>query len=122
MAFKFVNVNPSGAKTDDCVTRAITLASGLDYFDIQEKLVLTSKLFGCDRLARCCYQNLLEYVLKYTPIECQGLTVNEFCELHPYGTYLVRIQGHLTTVIDGDVNDTWYCGDFICDKAWKASA
>lgn len=121
MAFKFVNVNPSGARTDDCVTRAISLASGYDYFDIQEKLVLTSKLFGCDRLARCCYQNLLEYVFGYTPVECHGLTIDEFCIENPYGTYLIRIQGHLTAVIDGVINDTWDCGDFICDKAWRVN-
>lgn len=122
MAFKYVNVNPSGAKTDDCVTRAISLASGLDYYEVQEKLVLTSKLFGCDRLSKCCYSNLLEKVLGYTPIYCKGLTVKEFCEEYPYGIYLVRIKSHLTTVIDGNIMDIWNSSDYSCDLAWKASA
>lgn len=118
MAFKYVNVNPSGAKTDDCVTRAISLASGLDYYEVQEKLVLTSKLFGCDRLTRSCYQNLLEYVLGYTPVYCRGMTVDEFCYEYPYGTYLIRMKGHITCVINGVINDIWDCGDLKCDKAW----
>lgn len=121
MAFKFNNANPMGAKVDDCVCRAITLASGLDYFDVQEKLVLTSKLFGCDRLTRCCYAHLLEDVLGYIPVQCRGLTVNEFCELHPYGTFLVRMKNHITCIIDGDINDIWDCGSEFCDKAWIVS-
>lgn len=119
MAFKYVNVNPSGARTDDCVTRAISLASGYDYFDIQEKLVLTSKLFGCDRLARCCYQNLLEKVFGYIPVYCKGMTVEEFCEEYPIGVYLIRVPNHLTTVINGIVRDTWDTSSQLCDKAWE---
>lgn len=118
MAFKFVNMNPSGAKTDDCVTRAIALVSGLDYYDVQEKLVLTSKLFGCDRLSKCCYSNLLERVFGYTPIFCKGMTVEEFCIENPFGVFLVRLPNHLTAIVDGKVNDTWDCSDLICDQAW----
>lgn len=118
MAFKYVNVNPSGAKTDDCINRAISLASGLDYYDVQEKLVLTSKLFGCDRLTRDCYSNLLEKVFNYIPVYCKGMTVDEFCLEYPYGIYLVRMKSHITCVIDGVINDTWNCGSEFATNAW----
>ena len=32
MEFVYTNLNPFGARTDDCVSRAIALASGYDYF------------------------------------------------------------------------------------------
>lgn len=122
MAFKYLNVNPLDMKESDCVVRAISSASGYSYAEIQDKLYYISKIFDCDELCVSCYKHLLENVFKYDREYCRGMTTREFCEEHPYGTYLVRIQGHLTTIIDGDVNDTWDCGDFICDKAWKASA
>lgn len=119
--FRYVNVNPDNENIDDCVTRAISLASGYSYYDIQEKLYLTSLLFGCDRLNMCCYSNLIEKVFECEPVYCNGLTVEEFCEEYPIGTYLVRINGHITTVSNGCIYDTWDCSDEICTNAWFIS-
>ena len=37
---------------------------------------------------------------------------------HPYGVYLVRIDGHLTCVIDDGVYDIWDCRDELATNAW----
>ena len=121
MEFVYTNINPFGARTDDCVSRAIAFASGYDYFDIQEKLYLVSRLFECDRLSHCCYQNLLEDVFGYEPVYCQDMTVEEFADEHPFGIYLIRIEGHLTVIMDGKLRDTWDCRDYFCDLAWFVS-
>ena len=42
--FVYYNNNPYGLKEEDCVTRAITLASGLPYFEVQKKLKLIANL------------------------------------------------------------------------------
>lgn len=119
MEFVYTNINPFGAETDDCVSRAIALASGYDYFGIQEKLYLVSRLFECDRLSVCCYQNLLENVFGYEPVYCHNMTVEEFADEHPFGIYLIRIPNHLTVIIDGKLRDTWNCSNYMCDLAWN---
>lgn len=118
MEFVYTNLNPFGVETDDCVSRAISLVSGCDYFDIQEKLYLVSRLFECDRLDVCCYQNLLENVFGYEPVYCQGMTVQEFADEHPFGVYLIRVPNHLTVVADNKLRDIWDCSQEMCSKAW----
>ena len=66
--YVFYNNNPDLLIENDCVTRAISLASGLPYEVIEEKLYLTSKLFECPKLCVCCYENLLNYVFNYEQI------------------------------------------------------
>ena len=46
------------------------------------------------------------------------MTVDEFCYEYPYGTYLIRMKGHITCVIDGVINDTWNCGSEFATNAW----
>jgi len=118
MEFIYTNLNPAKEHTDDCVTRAIALATNSDYYDIQEKLYLTSSLFSCPRLSVLCYENLLENVFGCIPVYCNNMTVSEFADENPYGTYLIRLEGHLTVVINSCLYDTFDCGDELCDLAW----
>lgn len=119
--FKYVNLNPDGLEIEDCVCRAISLASGLQYTDVRDKLWLTSKLFECEELTVCCYSNLLDKVLEYPSVDCRGLTVAEFAQRHPKGIYLVRMDMHITCIVDGVINDIWDCGERIATHAWFCS-
>ena len=122
--YKYLNLNPKGIREEDCVTRAITFASGLPYKEIYEKLWLTARIFNCDRLCKFCYSNFINYVLKYKEVNCDNLTIRQFAEKHPYGTYLIRINGHfnghLTCIRDSVLYDIWDCRDELCDTVWKA--
>lgn len=117
--YRFLNLNPQGKRTEDCVTRAITFATGLPYEEVTEKLWLTADLYGCDRLCRFCYSNYLTNVLKYKEVNCDGLTIEEFADENPYGTYLIRVPSHLTVIHNGVLYDIWDCRDEICDMVWK---
>lgn len=118
--YKFLNVNPINAIEEDCVCRAISLSLNEDYYIIQEKLYLISKLFECDMLCVCCYKFLLDEYYGLERIEeFQGITINEFAKLNPKGIYLIRVSGHLTSIIDGICYDTWNCLDEIVDLVWK---
>lgn len=119
--FIYWNENLDGQKVSDCVTRAITLASGLSYPTIRKKLRYTSKLLDCETsLCPTCYGFLIQEVLGGVPTNCDGLTVGEFADLHPKGTYLVRIEGHLTCVKEpSSVYDIWDCRKRKCSLAWR---
>lgn len=117
--FIYYNINPDGNRASDCVTRAISLGSGLDYPVVRRKLYHSSKLFNCERLNVDCYAHLLEDVLKFPKVETYGMTVEEFADTHPYGIYLVRMNGHISTIWQGDVVDIWDCRDSCITNAWK---
>ena len=117
--FVYLNVEPDQNKASDCVTRAISLVSKIPYTQVRKKLWLTAKLFGCEKLCKSCYSNFINNVLKYREVNCDGLTVEEFADLNPYGEYLIRIEGHLTAIINNTIYDIWDCREQYCDIAWK---
>lgn len=118
--YQFLNVNPLGEIEEDCVCRAISLALDEDYYKIQEKLYLVAKLFECEYLCICCYKYLLDEVYDLKRIEeVKGMTVEEFANYFPVGIFIVRVEGHLTCVIDNHIMDIWDCRDKIVDLVWE---
>lgn len=119
MAWQFLNLQPLGKLEEDCVTRAISLATGQDYYTIQEQLNLIGSLFHCEKLCVCCYKHLLDYVYNLERIEAvQGMSIKEFLQVFNSGIYIIRVDGHLTCAIDGEIIDTWDCTDKIVDIVW----
>lgn len=118
--YVFYNNNPDLLIENDCVTRAISLASGLPYEVIEDKLYLTSKLFECSKLCICCYENLLNFVFSYEQIYgVEGMSIEEFANEFPYGVYLVRVEGHLSVVYEGKIMDIFDCRDMIITNCWR---
>ena len=103
--FVYLNINPDGAHKNDCVTRAIALGANLDYSLVRKKLFFTAKLLECSKLCCKCYCFLIHDVLGGIPKNCDNMTVEEFADNYPIGTYLVRMNGHISTVIDNCVYD-----------------
>jgi hypothetical protein len=119
MSFVFLNLNPEGLIENDCVARAISLASEKDYKEIQDKLFYTSKLLECESLNIHCYGFLIEHVLGFKRFLIDNnITINRFRHIHDKGTYLIRIKGHLTVIIDGILYDIWNCDDKQVDVVW----
>lgn len=117
--FIYTNVSPQGEHKNDCVTRAIKLASGLSYSTIRKKLFHTSRLLGCTKLCWSCYSFFLTNVLGYRQVDCDDMSINKFADTHKYGIYLIRINQHLTTIINGNLMDTFDCRKEMCHIAWK---
>ena len=117
--FRYLNVNPDQTKRNDCVTRAISLASKLPYSTVRKKLFHTAKLLDCEKLCMTCYCFLIQEVIGSVPKNCEAMSVGEFADLHPKGTYLIRIEGHLTMIRDNTVYDIWDCRSRLCDMAWE---
>ena len=118
--YKFLNINPIGNIEGDCVCRAISLALNEDYYKIKEKITLVGELFECDFLCVCCYKFLLDEVYGLDRLEeVKGMTIEEFTDKFPNGIYIIRIEGHLTCVIDNELLDIWDCKDEIIDIVWE---
>ena len=111
--------NDDKVTRNDCVTRAISLASGLPYSTVRKKLRYTGRLLECQRLCVSCYEFLIREVLGGVPKNCEGMTINDFADLHPEGTYLLRMDGHITTLIDFTLYDIFDCRQERITNAWK---
>lgn len=119
--YHYLNLNPLGEDEQDCVCRAISLATGRDYYDIERKLWLTAQLFDCEELCVCCYHHLLDKVFEYPKVYCRDMTVSEFMRKHRRGTFILRMDGHCTCIINGRLFDTHDCLDKVVTDAWHAT-
>lgn len=117
--YQFYNINPLDKIEEDCVCRAISGALDLGYYEIQNKLELVGDLFDCEMLCVCCYKFLLDEVYGLERIEeFSGMTIKDFLDIQPYGTYIIRCDGHLTHAKDGVLLDTWDCSNMEIRIIW----
>lgn len=116
--YKFYNANPLGELEQDCVCRAISTATNIDYRKIEHKLQLIGELFECEKLCVCCYHHLLEAVFGLKPKFANGKTVREVAKSYPNDILIIRIEGHLTMSDCGTVYDIWDCTQEPADIFW----
>lgn len=115
--YRFYNANARGRFANDCVVRAISLAESKTWDETYEKLSKIAQDKGIllddvdfveplldEKYKRVCYNN------KY---------VGEFVEEHPYGVYLITMNGHITCCKNGVVYDTFDCRDRRMKCAWR---
>lgn len=119
----YYNPNPFKRATSDCVTRAIAKFFDLDWDTAFLKLSLMAYAKKDNLEKNHVWGDLLTlngYRRHFVPNMCPNCyTVKDFCEQHPKGRYLLKlddfIAGHVVTVIDGDYYDSWDSGEEIVD-------
>ena len=117
--YKYYNRNPDGKQIEDCVCRAISTATGLNYDAVNRLLDLTAVCYDCEKLCVCCYHNLWEDILGYERHVCMnGETVEDIAYKHPQEKVLIRIDSHLTSSIKGTIYDIWDCSEKLVDCYW----
>ena len=113
--FIYLNANPSGKSTGDCVVRAVSVLENQGW----RKTMLEITAFSYfmyelvdDNTVWETYMGYLGYRRLEPPDTCPDCyTLRKFCKLHPYGRYLVCTGSHVVAVFDGDYYDTWDSGD-----------
>lgn len=111
--FQYFNPHPQGTttKTWDCVKRAIVATTGMDYRSVQRGLNAYKKVTG----AKTFYSghnphHYVEDVLNAKKIFLSPhTTVADFCQSHPRGRYILDMDGHWSSCINGVLYDTWDC-------------
>lgn len=120
--FVSYNPNPAGAKVGDCVVRALSKALGQDW----EQTYIDLCVEGC---LRCdmpsanavwgAYLRRKGFEREIIPNTCPDCyTVEDFCIDHPHGTYILALDGHVVSVVDGQYFDTWQSGHEIPIYFW----
>ncbi len=117
------NAHPKGLQVKDCVVRAVSTAFRKDYLEARRELNRAKRDLGYSSYKDRKF--LYDYLKGYERLLFKGVSgqertkVRNFLAEHPKGTYIVSVRGHVTTVIDGFLYDTWDCGYLTVYTAWK---
>jgi hypothetical protein len=122
-------------KADDCVVRAIAIATGIDYKQVyndlqsgmdnrrQTKKVKREKSKSVrDGVARTVYQ---KYLAALGWMWVPTMRIGSGCKVHlkanelPRGTIITRLSHHLSTVVNGVIQDTFNPNVFTDDDGYE---
>ena len=103
--------NPCGKRVGDCAVRAISAALDTDWRTAY--LMLCNKGYEqCDLInSDSVWGNVLRdngFIREVIGTDCPDCyTAEDFCVDHPTGVYVLGFGGHVATVIDGQLMDSW---------------
>ena len=111
MAFIEFNNNPVGRRVGDCAVRAISKALDMGWEAAFIALTINSLQMGDMPSSNSVWGSVLlqhgfsRSAIPNTCPECY--TADDFCRDHPSGTYVLGFGGHVATVVDGVLYDSW---------------
>lgn len=111
------NINPKGKKTADCVIRAISKASGKDYWQVAEDLFKLQKKTGYMLNEKRCYEKLLDdygFIKKAQPRKLDNTKylvgeIDKLVEIRKPKSVVISMASHLTCYINNEIVDLWDC-------------
>ena len=125
--FEYYNPHPQQKLVGDCVKRALTKATGLDYKEVSRQLNRFKKRYNADGF-NDWRRNVVPFMveeLKATKISYPAeagkprMTGNTFALTHRIGTYVLQMAGHVVCCKNGHLYDTWDCGDKCVYTAYR---
>lgn len=127
MMFRFYNPHPKGKRVGDCVKRAIALAFGMDYMEVQRQLNRHKRALGLQHVNSTV--NWKSFIKPHTIKELSFPAVagqkrmngRWFASAFSKGTFILRMANHITVCKDGVIYDTWDCREKCVYKAYKIS-
>lgn len=123
MVYVYYNPNPAGRKVGDCSVRAIAKALRIDWEKAYE-LLATAGYQMCDMPSSDSVWGAVlrmdGFYRKAIPNACPNCyTAEDFCIDHPRGTYVLGFGGHVATVRDGQIFDSWDSSKEIPQFYWE---
>ena len=105
------NPNPTGRRVGDCAIRAISKALDIDWETAYIKVVTNGYNMGDMPSSDSVWGSVLRqngFYKKAIPNECpECYTAEQFCYEHPQGVFVLGFGGHVATVRDGNLYDSW---------------
>lgn len=117
------NNNPVGRRVGDCAVRAISKALDTDWEAAYTLLTFNGFSMGDMPSSDSVWGATLRqhgFVRESIPDTCPDCyNTIDFCNDHPEGTYVVGFGGHVATVIDGKLYDSWNSSMEIPQFYWR---
>lgn len=116
------NPNPSGRRVGDCAVRAVSKALGLDWETAYAMIASAGYLMGDMPSSDSVWGAVLRkngFYRQAIPDNCPDCyTAEDFCRDNPRGTFVLGFGGHVATVVDGDIYDSWDSSNEIPVYVW----
>ena len=120
------NNNPTGRKVGDCAVRAVSKALGVDWETAYTLIATNGYAMGDMPSSDSVWGAVLRqngFYKKAVPNSCpECYTAADFCRDHPRGTFVLGFGGHVATVQDGDLYDSWDSSDEVPIYFWYKKA
>lgn len=116
------NPSPTGRRVGDCAVRAIAKALDVDWE--KSYMMLAANGFGMGDMpsSDSVWGSVLRqhgFYRESIPNTCPDCyTARDFCKDNPKGTFVLGFGGHVATVVDGDLYDSWDSSDEIPVYVW----
>lgn len=105
------NPNPAQSHAGDCAVRAVAKALNIDWESAYAKIAVNGFLMGDVISSNAVWGSVLRqsgFSREIIPNTCPDCyTLEDFAREHKNGTFVVALHGHVATVVDGDIYDSW---------------
>ena len=109
--YSYYNANPYKIRVGDCVIRAISKALNQPWEDTYIDLTIHGYLMGDLLSSNAVWGAYLKskgFTRDIISNDCpECYTIEDFCNEHPKGTYIIGTGTHAVCIEDGCVFDTW---------------
>lgn len=116
----YFNPNPCRRSVGDCAVRAVAKALGIGWKHAYT--LLTEEGYNvCDMPSSdAVWGNVLHrHGFVKRVIQDSMYTARKFCIDHPDGVFVLAFGGHVATVVDGFVFDSWNSSNEIVQYFWE---
>ena len=121
MWIKF-NPNPTGRMVGDCAVRAVAKALDTDWESAYLMIAKNGFAMGDMPSSDSVWGAVLRqngFYRQSIPNSCPDCyTAEDFCHDNPYGTFVLGFGGHVATVVDGDLYDSWNSSKLFPVYVW----
>lgn len=115
--YRYYNKNSHNNFINDCVIRCIATLTDRTWRSVYDELTY---LAGNKGLMFDNVDFVEDYLDDRYDRQCHySKTIREFTKEYPEGRYAVTMDGHITSIIDGDIVDTFNCSNRVMRCAWK---
>lgn len=116
------NPNPTGRTVGDCAIRAVSKALGIDWETAYETVCANGFAMGDMPSSDSVWGAVLRqngFYRATIPNRCpECYTAEDFCRDNPHGTFVLGFGGHVCTVVDGDIYDSWNSSECVPVYVW----
>lgn len=114
--------NPTGRNVGDCAVRAIAKALKIDWETAFKLIATNAYRMGDMPSSDSVWGSVLRqngFYRKSIPNTCpECYTAEDFAYDHPNGTYVLGFGGHVATIRNGDLFDSWDSSQEIPQFYW----
>lgn len=120
--WQYYNNNPTGRSVGDCAIRAVSVALGISWEEAYSLIAAMGYAMGDMPSSDAVWGAVLRqngFYRQSIPDTCpMCYTASDFASEHPRGVYVLGFGGHVATIRDGVLYDSWNSSNEIPQFYW----